>query len=155
MPSSSGPRLWRTRGGATGTRWPFTCEDEVRSRGRCGHSYPRSCSGSTVKVSKFATEQLKIEVATFVARAMMIERKPKGQAVREATKEFRKTDRSILRYLAEGEKWADRIAAALDEPRDIERADIKYMMWQAHRGDKTMLYDMMRTPEHHGSPGDI
>jgi hypothetical protein len=102
--------------------------------------------------SKFATERLKIGVATFVLGKRL---RGEKNAVALAAKEFKKTERTILRYLAEGGKFADQVAIAFDEPRYIERADVKDMMWQVHRGDKTMLHDIMRTPEHHGSPDDI
>jgi hypothetical protein len=104
------------------------------------------------KVSKYATERLKIEVAKFVLGKRFCGEK---KAVELAAKKFKKTDRTILRYLAEGGKFRDQVVSALEEPRYIQRADVKDMMWQAHRGDKTMLNDLMRTPEHHGSPGDI
>jgi hypothetical protein len=104
------------------------------------------------KVSTFATERLKIEVAKFVFGKRFEGEK---KVVALAAKKFKKTDRTILRYLAESKKFADQVVSAFEEPRYIQRADLKDMIWQANKGDKAMLNDMMRTPEHHGSPGDI
>jgi hypothetical protein len=140
----------RGRGAVTREVWSLVSEILLGKRRR-----PKG------KIKKFATEHLKIDVATFVIEARFLE--GEKNATKLAAKKFKKSERTILRYLAESKRWMDEIASRITESLP-ERESIGLELFHMfnkrvakHRRVSTVprYFGASMTPAHYATSGDI